>query len=404
MFLQYLTRRKLTPTVKYSFLLFPPLILILLFYNSSLLHTNPISVEVFNPYSFLTKWYYNNRFNSKDYYIILGLRKDASPNTVKSSYRKLARRFHPDKVEKSLKIWSGKVFIKISEAYDVLKDEEKKLVYDNISKFESAGQIMTSLGRMDQIHPQSNKQTVDEPVMVLNYSFMVLGVILVLVGVRDFFYRQTHVTNSTPLSLEQREEARRHAVISALERNCSGGKKLAYNTSVTVTVQACANDSEISTNDSSSRSSLNTKETKVKRKMTCGCLNTKRATILDEEKEINSAINNFLVKDEENLKSCRVEQGVCKEKGVILPTQKQRESIRKATLGDKTQWDEERDSISQFGFNVYGKTPNDNLPSDRHKLDIQSIEKYDKSTSLYNHIPTGFDAIQAIAEVSSEFS
>ncbi len=65
---------------------------------------------------------------SQDYYQILGVAKNASQDDMKKSYRKLAMQFHPDK-NKGDKAAEEK-FKKINEAYDVLKDEQKRAAYD----------------------------------------------------------------------------------------------------------------------------------------------------------------------------------------------------------------------------------------------------------------------------------
>lgn len=65
---------------------------------------------------------------SKDYYQLLGVSRDASADDLKKAYRKLALEHHPDKnpgnKDSELK------FKEISEAYDVLKDEQKRAAYD----------------------------------------------------------------------------------------------------------------------------------------------------------------------------------------------------------------------------------------------------------------------------------
>lgn len=63
-----------------------------------------------------------------DYYKILGVDKKASPSEIKKAYRKLALKYHPDKTkgDKSLE----DKFKKISEAYAVLSDAEKRNQYD----------------------------------------------------------------------------------------------------------------------------------------------------------------------------------------------------------------------------------------------------------------------------------
>ena len=63
----------------------------------------------------------------KDYYDILNISKDATPEQIKKGYKRQAVRFHPDKNHSSL---STECFKKISEAYQCLSDPEKKSFYD----------------------------------------------------------------------------------------------------------------------------------------------------------------------------------------------------------------------------------------------------------------------------------
>eukprot|EP00252_Welwitschia_mirabilis_P012240 TRINITY_DN2718_c0_g1_i1.p1 TRINITY_DN2718_c0_g1~~TRINITY_DN2718_c0_g1_i1.p1 ORF type:complete len:448 (+),score=88.18 TRINITY_DN2718_c0_g1_i1:219-1562(+) len=62
-----------------------------------------------------------------DYYSVLGVSRNASKNEIKSAYRKLARQYHPD-VNKEPD--AEKKFKEISNAYEVLADDEKRSVYD----------------------------------------------------------------------------------------------------------------------------------------------------------------------------------------------------------------------------------------------------------------------------------
>src|SRR3990167_6879294 len=64
----------------------------------------------------------------KDFYGVLGVAKDASDSQIKSAYRKLAREWHPD-VAKS-KPDAEKRFKEINEAYQILRDPQKKAQYD----------------------------------------------------------------------------------------------------------------------------------------------------------------------------------------------------------------------------------------------------------------------------------
>lgn len=65
----------------------------------------------------------------KDYYDIMGLDRDATQDEVKRTYRKLARKYHPDvskETDAELK------FKELGEAYEVLKDPEKRAAYDQL--------------------------------------------------------------------------------------------------------------------------------------------------------------------------------------------------------------------------------------------------------------------------------
>ena len=64
----------------------------------------------------------------KDYYTILGVKKDASADEIKKAFRKLARKHHPD-VNQGDKAAEEK-FKDINEAYEVLSDEDKRAKYD----------------------------------------------------------------------------------------------------------------------------------------------------------------------------------------------------------------------------------------------------------------------------------
>src|SRR5215207_2420090 len=68
----------------------------------------------------------------KDYYATLGVDKKASADEIKKAYRKLARKYHPDvSKEKDAK----EKFQDVSEAYETLKDPEKRAAYDQLGSY-----------------------------------------------------------------------------------------------------------------------------------------------------------------------------------------------------------------------------------------------------------------------------
>ena len=67
----------------------------------------------------------------QDYYSVLGVGKDATPTEIQRSYRKLARTYHPD-INKDPDAEAR--FKEIGEAYEVLKDSEKRTKYDRYGK------------------------------------------------------------------------------------------------------------------------------------------------------------------------------------------------------------------------------------------------------------------------------
>ena len=66
----------------------------------------------------------------KDYYKILEVNKDASPEIIAKVYKILAKKYHPDLQDDSNKAESAEKFKEISEAYEILSDENKRKEYD----------------------------------------------------------------------------------------------------------------------------------------------------------------------------------------------------------------------------------------------------------------------------------
>lgn len=76
--------------------------------------------------------------DNSDFYKILNVNKNASDNEIKSSYRKLVLKYHPDK---NHNIDSTEMFRKIQIAYETLSDPTKRATYDNFDLLDNSSKI-----------------------------------------------------------------------------------------------------------------------------------------------------------------------------------------------------------------------------------------------------------------------
>jgi molecular chaperone DnaJ len=65
-----------------------------------------------------------------DYYALLGVKRDVDDDAIKKAYRRLAMKHHPDRVAPGEKEAAEEKFKEITEAYEVLRDPERRAVYD----------------------------------------------------------------------------------------------------------------------------------------------------------------------------------------------------------------------------------------------------------------------------------
>jgi len=78
-------------------------------------------------------------FLEKDYYKTLGVAEGASADEIKKSYRKLARKYHPDANKGDAK--AEERFKEISEAYNTLSDEKRRKEYDETRSMFGSGRV-----------------------------------------------------------------------------------------------------------------------------------------------------------------------------------------------------------------------------------------------------------------------
>src|SRR5207342_1148178 len=95
----------------------------------------------------------------KDYYKILGVERTANEEQIKKAYRKLARKYHPD-VSKEKD--AEEKFKEVSEAYEVLKDAEKRKAYDTMGYYQPGQDFRPPPDWEQQFHSSGGFQDLDE--------------------------------------------------------------------------------------------------------------------------------------------------------------------------------------------------------------------------------------------------
>ncbi|MCD2502520.1 DnaJ domain-containing protein [Clostridium sp. NSJ-145] len=105
----------------------------------------------------------------KDYYDILGIPINASEQEVKNAYRILAKKYHPD-LNKENTTFYEKKFKQVSEAYDVLKDNDKREKYDKLYNIYYSINIDNNYDKEDKIDNFENEQKTKSKHCSQNYK------------------------------------------------------------------------------------------------------------------------------------------------------------------------------------------------------------------------------------------
>jgi curved DNA-binding protein CbpA len=145
----------------------------------------------------------------ESYYDILGVEKTASKREIKSAYRKLARKFHPDKNPESEKEEMEAKFIALANAYEVLSDEEKREQYDN-GEYDDGNQGFRNFEEAFNRHGMGVEDTPLNWMIV--FSMFTFGAYPFVMNYRDRAAKK-----------EKKELAKRAAAIDAV----TGGKEVA---------------------------------------------------------------------------------------------------------------------------------------------------------------------------------
>src|SRR5258706_3688862 len=88
----------------------------------------------------------------KDYYAVMGVDRAASAEEIKRAYRKLARKYHPDV---SKERGAEEKFKELGEAYETLKDPQKRAAYDQLGTHRSGQEFRPPPGWENQFGGRS---------------------------------------------------------------------------------------------------------------------------------------------------------------------------------------------------------------------------------------------------------
>jgi DnaJ-class molecular chaperone len=95
---------------------------------------------------------------ARNYYVVLGVPWDAAPETIRSAFRRLARRYHPDRGDAA----NARAFREAAEAYDVLSDPGRRARYDR--QFERVPREATRTA--EHVRRPEPEPLISEPVSV----------------------------------------------------------------------------------------------------------------------------------------------------------------------------------------------------------------------------------------------
>lgn len=137
-----------------------------------------------------------------DFYHILGVSRNATPDAIKQAYRKLVLQYHPDKNPDNMV--AAEFFLKIQEAYETLTDVAKKAIYDNKG---SVGFYRTSnanLGHHFKVHCSASVVKLNDE-FEITYSYSGEGRNFVRPSFANFFIAGKPIVSTKMIFLDGEE-------------------------------------------------------------------------------------------------------------------------------------------------------------------------------------------------------